>query len=131
MIRALARLLLSLIFIKGGADAFLDPGGRPARVARFGIAQPERAVILNGATMVVAGTALALGWLPRLAATVLLGVLIPTTIVGHPFWQESDPQIRQTQQIQFAKNLGLMGGLLLVLLEERRARPARSRAQGG
>ncbi|MBX5448479.1 MAG: DoxX family protein [Thermogemmatispora sp.] len=130
MIRALARLLLSLIFIKGGADAFLNPGNRPARVARFGIAQPERAVVLNGATMVVAGTALALGWLPRLAAAILLGVLVPTTIVGHPFWQESDPQARQAQQIQFAKNLGLMGGLLLVLLEERQAKTRGARLPG-
>ncbi|MBX5456656.1 MAG: DoxX family protein [Thermogemmatispora sp.] len=129
MIRALARLLLAVIFIKGGADTFLNPGGRPARVARFGIAQPERAVVLNGATMVVAGSALALGWFPRLAAAVLLAVLVPTTIVGHPFWQESDPQTRQMQQNQFAKNLGLMGGLLLVLLEESRTKAARSRAQ--
>ncbi|GER83568.1 MAG: DoxX family protein [Thermogemmatispora sp.] len=130
MIRALARSLLAVIFIKGGADAFLNPGGRPARVARFGVPQPERAVVLNGATMVVAGSALALGWFPRLAAAVLLASLVPTTIVGHPFWQERDPQTHQAQQTQFFKNLGLMGGLLLVLLEESGAKAAQTGAQG-
>jgi putative oxidoreductase len=119
MVRTLARMLLSAIFITGGGQAFLSPGGRPARVAKAGIPEPERAVILNGAVMVLAGTALALGLCPRGAAAVLLGSLVPTTIVGHPFWEEQDSQARQAQLTQFAKNLGLMGGLLLILLERR------------
>jgi len=44
--------------------------------------------------------------------------LIPTTFVGHPFWKESESAARKNQQVQFLKNLGLIGGLLLVLLEK-------------
>jgi uncharacterized membrane protein YphA (DoxX/SURF4 family) len=68
--------------------------------------------------MVVAGSALALGWWPRAAAAMLAGSLVPTTLVGHPFWRETTRSGRAAQQVQFLKNLGLLGGLLLVLADE-------------
>ena len=71
----------------------------------------------NGAVMVGAGSLLALGRLPRLASTVLAATLVPTTIAAHPYWQEQDPEVRARQSIQFLKNLGLLGGLLLAAVD--------------
>jgi uncharacterized membrane protein YphA (DoxX/SURF4 family) len=68
--------------------------------------------------MVVAGTALALGRYPRAAAAVLASVLVPTTRAGHPFWEETDPAARRGQQTHFLNNLGLFGGLLLVIADD-------------
>ena len=118
MLRTLGHLLLSGIFISGGADAFLKPGPRVTKVADAGIPTPEQAVQLNAAVMVIGGAALALGIAPKLAATILIAVLIPTTIVGHAFWKEKDAAGRKMQLTQFFKNLGLIGGLLLVLREK-------------
>lgn len=117
MLKTLSHLLLSGIFISGGAAQLLQPGGRVQKVGNAGIPQPAQAVTLNGATMVFGGTLLALGILPRLAATMLLASLLPTTFVGHSFWAEENAAGRQAQQTQFFKNLGLMGGLLMVILE--------------
>lgn len=117
LIKWLAQLLLSVIFITGGSSAYLEPGKRPDQVAKAGIPEPELAVKANGAVMVFAGIALALNFRPRLAAAALLASLIPTTLVGHPFWQEEEEGPRKMQQTQFAKNLGLIGGLLLVLAD--------------
>ena len=40
--------------------------------------------------------------------------LVPTTYVGHRFWEETDPATRNAPSgIGFLKNLGLLGGLLL------------------
>jgi uncharacterized membrane protein YphA (DoxX/SURF4 family) len=74
-------------------------------------------VRLNGGGMVLAGTALALGIKPRLSALALLGLLIPTTIVGHPFWNAEGPA-RTAQQTQFLKNVSIAGGLLSVAAQE-------------
>ena len=115
---SLAHMLLSGIFIGGGADAFLKPGYRVNKVENTGIPEPEQAVVLNGVAMMIGGTALALNIAPKAAAALLLGTLIPTTIVGHAFWKETDANARKMQQTQFLKNLGLMGGLLLVLFEK-------------
>jgi hypothetical protein len=43
--------------------------------------------------------------------------VVPSTIAAHPFWTEHDPQRRVEQQVQFAKNLGLLGGLLFAAMD--------------
>ncbi len=112
------QLLLSGIFIYGGWGAFSNPGGRPKLVAAAGIPRPEQAVVLNGALMIVAGLLLGLGIAPRIAAALLIGSLVPTTLVGHPFWKEEPGPEREKQLLQFLKNLGLISGLLMVLSEK-------------
>jgi putative oxidoreductase len=112
------QLLLSGIFIYGGWGAFSKPGGRPKLVAAAGIPQPEQVVVLNGALMILVGLLLGLGIAPRLAAALLLGSLIPTTLVGHAFWKEEPGPEFEKQMLQFLKNLGLIGGLLMILTEK-------------
>ena len=50
----------------------------------------------------------------RLAAKVLALSLVPTTLAGHPFWEATEPRERNMELIQCGKNLGVMGGLLLL-----------------
>jgi putative oxidoreductase len=123
-LRAAGRVALAAMFITGGADAMLNPGPRASKADELGVPlDPELAVRVNGAAMLAAGTALALGVFPRLAAGVLAGTLVPTTLAGHPYWRLDDPAARRQQRTHFFKNLGLFGGALLVLGE----RPPRRR----
>ena len=118
-VRAVARILFSLPFIVLGWEAVREPGGRVTLAANIGIPEPELAVRANGITMVAAGIALALGIVPRLAALVLAGAMVPTTLAGHPYWNETDPQRRAQQRIHFMKNLSMIGGALAVAAAER------------
>ncbi len=117
IVRSLGHMMLAGMFVSGGAHAFANPEPQASKAAGAGIPAARQAAILNGGVMVLAGSALALDIMPRLAALALLGTLIPTTLVGHPFWQEEEPTTRAGQQIQFLKNLSMLGGLLLVLAE--------------
>jgi putative oxidoreductase len=120
-VRAVGRVGLAAMFITGGADAMLEPGPRTAKAAELGVPlDPELAVRINGAAMLAAGVALALGLWPRLAAGVLAGTLVPTTLAGHPYWQLDDPAVRRQQRTHFYKNVGLFGGALLVLSQPSR-----------
>ncbi len=121
MVRTGIRLLLAGIFIIGGWGTMSNPGTRPKKVGAAGIPYPEQAVVLNGALMVLAGLLLCLGIAPRIAAGLLVGSMIPTTLVGHPFWQEEPGPAREQQLIQFLKNMGLIGGLLMVVIEKQKA----------
>ncbi len=114
-VKSVGQVLLATMFIQGGAKAFIEPGGRVKLVESAGIPQPQQAVVLNGALMVIGGTALALDITPKLAALALLGSLVPTTFVGHPFWKEETPATRANHQIHFLKNISMIGGLLVVL----------------
>ncbi len=126
LVRRVARPLLAAMFVAGGLDQLKHPArtvdtARPL-VEKVGPAiglpdDPELLVRANGVAMVGAGTLLALGRLPRIASTVLAATLLPTTVAAHSFWQEQDPEVRAQQKVQFLKNLGLLGGLLLAAVD--------------
>jgi len=110
MFRLLSQRLMAGLFIKGGADAFLQPGGRVELVGKTGLPKPRTMVELNGAAMVVGGTMLALDIAPRLAAAGLIASLVPTTLIGHAFWQAEDDMARKIHLTQFLKISRLSGG---------------------
>jgi putative oxidoreductase len=126
-VRSLARILLSSMFITGGLDSLLHPEPKvpvAEDVARAAAALPgvpegdtELLVRANGAVQLLAGALLAIGRIPRLSALALAASLIPTTLAGHPFWEERDQAKRQQQQVQFFKNASMFGGLILAALD--------------
>jgi len=127
LVRRIARPLLAAQFVTGGLDAVRNPASKAptaATVARriagkvpYLPEDPEQLVRLNGAAMLGAGVLFALGRFPRLAALVLAVTLVPTTLAGHRYWEEEDEQARKLQRIQFTKNIGLLGGLMLAAVD--------------
>ncbi len=77
----------------------------------------KQLVQLNGAVHVVGGAMLATGRAPRLASLALAASMVPTTVAGHRFWEETDPQQRANQRVHFFKNVSMIGGLLLASVD--------------
>ncbi|EID54394.1 DoxX family protein [Saccharomonospora xinjiangensis] len=132
ILRRVARPLLASIFIMGGVNAlrqkeghaevakpFLDKAADKTIRRKAGESpeslpgDPVTMVQVDAAVKIAGGTLLALGVLPRVASAMLLSSLVPTTFAVHAFWEEKDPEQRQQQLIEFLKNAGLAGGLLL------------------
>ena len=123
--------MLSSIFIAGSVPALRNAEALAPRVsdvtdkvvpllekaaAKANVPAPKDPVTLvriNAAVQITAALALATGRAPRLASATLAASLVPTTIAGHRFWEESDPQAKQQQQLHFFKNLSLLGGLII------------------
>lgn len=116
-----ARAALAAPFIYLGYQAVQEPGGRVAMATDFGIPEEyaDLAVRANGAVMVLGGVAVATGICSRLGAAAVAGAMVPTTLAGHAFWNDSDPKARAASRTQFLKNLGLVGGLLAVVARPR------------
>lgn len=127
LLRRLARPMLASIFVFGGvselrqarvhaesAKPLLDNVADQAKdTLPEGVrADPETLVRADAIVKIVAGTMLALGRAPRVAALALIGSLVPTTAAAHPFWASKDDD-KDQQLVQFLKNLGLAGGLLI------------------
>ena len=130
VVRALARVLTSAVYIAGGYAVVQAPGGRVGKAAdtlakiRRVVPLPiddELIVRVNGGAQLVAGAAFAVGIKPRFSAAVLAASLLPTTIAGHAFWTVDDPSERQVQQVQFLKNMAMLGGLLFALIDSPRS----------
>ncbi|MEU6992065.1 DoxX family protein [Streptomyces sp. NPDC046465] len=123
VLRKCARPMLASVFVTGGLQTVRDPQ-RAAPAAEPVAASvssripwltedPEKLVRINGAVQLGAGLMLATGRLPRFAALALAGTLVPTTLAGHAWWKEKDPEERAAQRTQFIKNVSLFGGLLI------------------
>ncbi|SER71736.1 Uncharacterized membrane protein YphA, DoxX/SURF4 family [Propionibacterium cyclohexanicum] len=125
--RFAARSMLASMFVTGGLNAAQHAEAiAPATEALFASLPREvtdalpdlpaaQLTKINGITMTVAGSALALGVFPRAAALVLAAQLLPTTLAGHRFWEKEGSE-KVSERIAFQKNLALAGGLLLVSL---------------
>ena len=126
LVRRVARPLLASMFVVGGVDQLRHPSGKTevadpvvSTVAPL-VGLPEDTELLvraNGVVMVLAGSMLALGRFPRLAAGALAVSLVPTTLAAHQYWREDDPDARAQQRVHFLKNLGLLGGLALAAVD--------------
>ncbi|MGG7102339.1 DoxX family membrane protein [Rhodococcus sp. 24CO] len=132
LVRRIARPLLSTFFIAGGIDALRDPAQRavqaaplidkvvgtlPEAVKQKIATDPETLVKINSVIQIGGGVLLASGKTPRLASLALAGSLVPTTLVGHDFWNETDPSARAMQRTQFVKNVSLLGGLIIASVD--------------
>lgn len=104
------RIATSLIFIIGGIghfvahDYMLDRMAEsPWRDAVSMIGDPSWLLWLSGGVFVICGNTLALGFLTRISALVLLATLIPITIAVHVAPGHAGPLF---------KNIAIMGALL-------------------
>ncbi|MEU0940003.1 DoxX family protein [Embleya sp. NPDC005971] len=123
VLRVFARPMIASIHLFQGYDCVVHPdrvvpAAEPVvrRIAGWlpvVPADPRTAVRVNGGVQLVAGTLLALGRVPRLAALALAVTLLPTTIAGHRFWAAESGRERAGQRIHFLKNVSMFGGLLI------------------
>jgi putative oxidoreductase len=102
--------MFSLIFLLSVPNHFKQQTIDYAAAA--GVPLAHVAVPLAGLVALVGGLSIALGFHARLGAIALLVFLVPVTLFMHRFWGLSDPQQAQMQQINFVKNLALMGASL-------------------
>lgn len=128
LIRRLARPMLAAIFVKGGVDTLLNPQPRVQTAAPLlekvgpnlpdqAPSDPDQLVRVDAAVKIGAGVLLALGKFPRLSSFALAATLVPTTYAGHAFWEKTDPGEKAADQLQFLKNLSILGGLVLAAVD--------------
>jgi putative oxidoreductase len=127
--RLIARPMLASTFVVGGINALKHAETSASRAkpvtekmvplaqkAAPGVPIPTDEVTLvrvNAIAQIAAAAALATGRAPRLASTVLAASLVPTTLAGHRFWEESEATARTQQKLHFFKNVSVLGGLII------------------
>jgi len=108
------RILLALIFVHSGFGKIAGFSKVAAGMAAKGVPFAELALVVSIVVEIAGGLMLIFGWKARWGALALFLWLIPVTLLYHNFWAV-DPAQYQNQFNHFMKNLGLMGGMLLVI----------------
>lgn len=111
----LGRVIFGAYFFYSGYKHFKDEKMLTGYAKSKGIPSPRMAVLLTGAMLLVGGLGLVLGRYMSQSAILLLLFMIPTTFTMHAFWKVSDPMHRMNDSVAFAKNIGLIGALLMIL----------------
>jgi uncharacterized membrane protein YphA (DoxX/SURF4 family) len=131
LIRRIARPLLSVAFIGQGVDALRDPkpaadAARPALDGMRKMPDPvgtnvpkdaESFARVNAAVQIGGGLLLATGKMPRLASAALAFTVIPSSLGGHMFWNEPDPQRKADERRKFMTDVSLLGGLIIAAVD--------------
>lgn len=107
------RIFLAAIFVWSGFGKIGGFEGLAGQIASKGF---PAAQVFAAATIVIevgAGLMLVAGWKARWAALLLAVFTVIVTIFFHNFWAVPEAQ-KMMQQLQFMKNLALIGGLLMV-----------------
>lgn len=107
------RILLATIFVISGFGKIFTFAATAGYMASKGLPMPQVLLAITIMIELLGGLMLVAGFKTRWVALVFFLWLIPVTFVFHAFWG-LDPKEAQTQQIQFLKNVAIMGGMLMV-----------------
>jgi putative oxidoreductase len=105
------RLLMAALFLPGGIAKALAFSAFAASLADKGLPFPEVWAAAAVLIEVLAPVALIAGVLPRTTALMLFAFTVVATATSHRYWEYAEPA-RRAQEINFLKNLGLLGGML-------------------
>jgi putative oxidoreductase len=115
VISVVGRLLLTAIFWMSAVGQKI-PQFNEVTVRMSGAGMPMHQVMLVGAIvfLTVGSGMIIFGYQARLGGLLLLVFLVLATFYFHDFWN-LEGEAQQREMIHFFKNLGLMGGMLLVI----------------
>jgi putative oxidoreductase len=106
------RLLFASIFVISAPGLFTAK--LIGYAAHQGVPMAGVLVPVAGLIALAGGLSIALGFHAKAGAWLLVLFLVPVTFTMHAFWNERDPMTVQLQQVNFLKNLALLGGALLI-----------------
>ncbi len=111
----LGRAIFGGYFLYNGLNHFINREMMSQYAASKGVAASDAAVVTSGAMLVAGGVSILTGTQPRQGLAALVAFLLPVSLQMHRFWEESDPQKRMAETVNFTKNMALLGAALMML----------------
>ena len=111
------RLLIVACFLVTGACNLTRERVRDhiERMAAFGTPMPSAAFWLGIGLQFVGCALILFDWHAEIGVWCLVAFTVAATAIFHRFWRMPDPAKRNTSRIIFLGNIGILGGLLLLL----------------
>jgi len=110
----IGRILFSVLFLSSAFGHFAQRQTMAGYASSRGVPSSEVAVLASGVLLALGGLSVLLGIWADLGSLLLVIFLVPTAVLMHGFWRETDPQARQMETIQFLKDISLAGAALML-----------------
>ena len=110
----IGRILFALMFVSGGINHFTKAEALTGYATFKKVPAPKFANLVSGLLLVASGLSIILGIYADLGALVVAILLIAMALKMHDFWAQADAQAKQTETINFFKNISMAGGALIL-----------------
>ena len=110
----IGRLLIAALFLPAGLAKLAGFDGTVGYIESVGLPLPAVAATVALAVEILGSVALILGFQTRVTASVLAVFTMVASIFFHAFWAAA-PEQAFVQQLLFFKNIGVIGGLLVLV----------------
>jgi putative oxidoreductase len=111
----LGRLLLGGYFLYNAYNHFANLTMMAGYAQSKGVPSAKEAVLVSGILLAIGGLSVLFNTYLTIGLLALVLFLIPVTIIMHAFWKVQDPGARMGEMVNFAKNLALLGAVLIML----------------
>jgi uncharacterized membrane protein YphA (DoxX/SURF4 family) len=108
------RVLFALIFINSGISHLTKTAAMTGYAQYKKVPAAKLSVIVSGLMILVGGIYIVLGFYADLGALLIAAFLIPTALIMHTFWKETDATAKMNETIGFFKDLSLAGAALII-----------------
>jgi len=112
------RILFGMFFVMSAFNHIFGLKKMSGYASSKGIPSPKLATFVTGLLLLGGGLGVVLGVYTQIALVLLIVFLVPVTFLMHQFWTLKDPMAKATEQVQFMKNLALLGAVLMMFLIE-------------
>jgi len=114
VVALIGRILFAALFLGSAFGHFAQSEAMAGYAGSRGVPQPKLAVLASGVLILVGGLMVLLGIWIDLGALLLVLFLVPTAVLMHGFWKETDAQAKQLEMIAFQKDIALAGASLVI-----------------
>ena len=110
------RVLMGWIFVESGWRKLMGMDAFITSLVNRRVPYPAVLGWIGAPVEFFGGLALVLGAATRWATLLIIVFTIVATLIGHRYWELTDALARRMQKSHFAKNLAIIGGLVLLFV---------------
>lgn len=110
----IGRILFVVLFVGSGFGHLTQAKTMAQYATAKGVPAASLAVPLSGVLILVGAVMVGVGIWPDFGALLLVIFLLPTAVLMHGFWAETDPMTKMNEQTAFLKDISLAGAALVM-----------------
>lgn len=110
----IGRILFAIMFVSGGLNHLTKAEAMAGYAGFKKVPAPKLANLVSGVLLIAGGLSIILGIYADLGALVIAVLLVLMALKMHDFWAQADAQAKQTETINFFKNISMAGGALIM-----------------
>jgi putative oxidoreductase len=111
----IGRVIVGVYFLYSARNHFFNLEFLAGYAGSKNVPAPKLAIIVTGVLLLVGGLSILTGFQPLVGVVALVLFFLPVSFMMHNFWAVPDPMAKMGEQVNFAKNMALLGSALMFL----------------